>query len=539
MRGIGCVILLLSALSLACSEDEPTQPPPPPPGPSGIVIAPSVAPVFVHNSQAFVATTSDSDSAVTWRLFHDPVYSDTLNFGTLVSTGPKTATYTAPPTVEDNFGFTLFLIATSTRDSTRRAQAQIIVPPVLVSVSPDRALSVMPATPLPFFVGVHNNPNQGFSLFVNGIPGGDADVGTFVPNPGGMPTNATYTTPVNDTSRTYTLLAQSTDDPRRTATSEVTVRAGFALPATDVTADQFVPEWDPTHPRLAYVRGSGASRDLVVYDFGTHTERVLTNLVWNDAGYDGRIAWSDDGSRLVFSEVKSGRRALGFINAEGTERGTFMPPVLVDFNEACFVPLSSDSIYVTQHQGLQWSLRAYWLNLPGQGRTVFTPSAGVELHSPDVAVLSPPTEHWVAFESVVDGHGTVRSMRDNGQGNAGVAYSSATARTSQVRWAFPSVGVGGPWITFIHGQSRIVFRVEKSGLDLPQRCYTDHSPESACDLKPLGAFFAFDDPQAVSRLDASGHWHIWIVDFPPSNVIPVPRPQRAGVGRLAMGDENR
>jgi hypothetical protein len=529
---LSAILVVCLALALACfgcSEDEPTQPPPPPSG--TIAVAPPSASVFVHSSQAFVATTGDTaDHSVTWRLRRDPALSDTLDVGTIVATGPKSVTYTAPATVENLLGYSLTLQAVSDRDTTVRGTTQIIVPAVQVALVPDHLFSVLPATPVPFNVLVGNTPNKGFTLAVNDIPGGDAAVGTLVAT---GPASATYTAPARDTTATYVLEARSTDDTRRFGLANVSVRAGFQLPAAG-NADQWAPEWNLGTPKLAYVRGGAGAWQLVVYNFENQAEQVLTSFTRTGAVYDGRIAWSDDGLRILFSEEVGGQRKIGVIQANGTERTSFGPQGAIDYEEACFVPLSSDSIYVTQHQGTNWSLRAYPLasGLGSVGRVLYTPPARAEVHSPDAAILEGIRRPFVAFETVVDGDGTVRSLKDDGEGVPGVAYSSATARTEQVRWAFPLDG--GEWITFVYGQRNLVYRVNRSGLDLPQPCYVDYFDEASADLKAIvPSYFGFGNPQAVTRRDASGHWRIWVVDFPPSGVIPVSRAQSAG-GRVAM-----
>jgi hypothetical protein len=398
-----------------------------------------------------------------------------------------------------------------------------------VSVVPSSVYDVPPATPVPFAILVGNTPNKGFTLSVNDIAGGNGVVGTFVATGAAA---ATYTAPVSDTSSTYTLEARSSDDPRRFGQALVSVRGGFALPAAD-NRDQWVPEWDPTGPRMAFVRG-GPAWELVVYDFETQTERVLTPITWSGTTYDGRVAWSDDGSRILFSQETSGRRSIGLIQANGTGRITFQPQGSIDYEDACFLPLATDSIYVTQHQGLSWSLRAY--PLPSgpltTGRVLYSPTSTVELHSPDATLLEGNRRPQLVFETVVDGDGTVRSMSDDNAGRIGVVYSSATARTEEPRWAFP---IGGQeWITFAHHQNDALYRVSINGLDLPFLCYHDSFAEASGDLKAMvGGPFAFQNAHAVTRRDATGHWRIWIVDFPPPPPIVIGRANggRRGVSR--------
>jgi hypothetical protein len=530
MKRITLFAVLLAALAIGCSDDEaPTQPPPPQPGPPTILLTPSTATVLVRATQSFVATPSaDSDSVVTWRLVRDPSISDTANVGTIVSTGPKSAIYTAPPSVVPlNNDYLINVKAMSKRDTTVYGIARVTVPRVKVTVVPNLVASVPPATQVPLQVVVQNAPTPGFSLFVNGIAGGDAGVGTWVEN---GPATTVYTAPVHDTLFTYALQAKSAEDPRHFGTAQVTVIPGFALPSTDNASDQFAPEWDPTSHRLAYVRGG--TWDLVVYDFALQTERVLTRVNWSGPRYDGRIAWSNDGDKLLFSEETAGRRTIGLIGANGANRASFAPEALTDYVEACFLPTSPESIYVAEHKGIDWALRAYRLSgLPGErGRGIYTPAPTVEVHTPDAVMLPPNLRPFVGFEVVVNGDGTVRSLRDDGDGLVGVAYSSATSRTSQVRWVVQADGT--TWLTFIYGLNHIVYRVDKSGLQLPQQCYMDYFPESATDLRAdRPAFFRFVDAHAVARQMPGGRTQIWIMAFPPSDVLPVPpggpRPQRA------------
>jgi hypothetical protein len=531
---------VLAVVGCSKSPEEPTTPSG---GGSSINVTPKNQVVLTRGTLDFTATLSGtSDTTVTWQLLREPGVNDTVDVGTIVSTGARSAHFVAPNTVETpGFDLTITVQAIDVADSTVRGSTTVVVPRVKLLLVPGSVTSVPPGTQVPFAVNVQNALDTGFSLSVDGIPGGDQGVGTWVQTGA---TSTIYTAPSRDTLFIYSLLARSDSDPAIYGSALVIVRAGFPVPTSDPARNEYTPEWDPMAAKVAAVRGGGGW-DLVVYDFVSHTEQVLTTISWDSNGYDGRIAWSEDGSRLAFSEESGGHRTIGLVNADGSGRSTFAPNPAIDYDDACFIPgAGPDSLFVAQHTVAGSSLRAYGTNAApaDTGRVLRLAPAGSTIRWPDAVQLPIITRPSVCFSEMNGGFSSVLSLNDNGNGVLSVAATGSITAT-QPRWAIPSDGV--PWITYINSATQNVYRASRAG-GSNQRVYTDFFPESGSDLKadPPSSFH-FVDAHVVARLEPDGHTRLWVIGFPPSNVTPVSRAleaelMRAGVWRaLSPADWRR
>jgi len=409
----------------------------------------------------------------------------------------------------------------------------IVVPRVKVSLIPGSVTSIPPGTQVPFSVTVQNAIDTGFTLSVDGIHGGDQGVGTWVQTGA---TSTIYTAPSRDTLFLYSLLAQSNSDPAIYGSALAIVRAGFAVPTTDPARSEYAPEWNPIAARVAFVRG-GPAWDLVVYDFVTKTEQVLTSLTWSGAVYDGRISWSQDGGRIAFTEQSGGHHVIHVIMADGSPGGgIFAPDANTDYDEACFLPVTApaiESLYVAQHDAGGSSLRAYPANAApaDTGRLLRKAPAGATIRWPDAAQLPVIIRPSVCFSEMSGGFSSILSLNDTGNGVLSAPVTGNITAT-QPRWAIPTDGV--PWITYVNGSTQNVYRVSRGG-GTSQRVYTDFFPESASDLKadPPPAFH-FVDAHVVARLEPSGHTRLWVIGFPPSNVTPVSRALEAELARAGV-----
>ena len=187
-----------------------------------------------------------------------------------------------------------------------------------------------------------------------------------------------------------------------------------------------------------FARG-GPPWDLVVYDFVAQNEQVLTSFNWSGNTYDGRIAWSEDGTQLAFSEESGGHRVIGLVHTDGSGRSSFAPDPATDYDEACFFTVASpaiESLYVAEHGSAGSQLRAYPLAAgPGDpGRLVRQPTLGAVIHSLDAAQLPIVIRPSVAFVESESNFSSVLSTTDTGNGIVTTAVSGAGVRT-QVRWA--------------------------------------------------------------------------------------------------------
>lgn len=509
----------LAILALAGCSKKTTAPPPP--TTSGTVsVSPSATVVLVHGSRDLTATIHDSNAAaVSWRLVRQVGLADSVDVGAIVSTGPLTATYTAPARViTPGFDYTVTVLAVATADTTLRGSGTIVVPRVSISLSPGHVASVPPGTLIPYRVKVDNAPNKGFELFVEGIAGGNAGFGTWLAT---TETTAVYAAPVHDSLHIYSLFANALEDPDRFATATVTVRAGFPLPGSNASLDYLAPAWSPVDDRLAFVRG-GPPWELVVHDFTDGSDQVLATINW--AG--GRIAWSKDATRLLFSERSGSVHTIGLINANGTGKTTFAPDPSIRYEEACFFPYfapASESLYVVQvDAGGTYSVRAYAsAAASGDPGRLLNQQAGSLIRSMD-AWLPISGRPQLAF-AFGDGAGVVSQVErliDAVGGPAPNTVASGNGASAGVRWIDMSDGV--TWITFVDGATHNFYRVQRSGSAL-QRLYVDYFPEVGGDLRAVPIAISFVDAHAVSRVEPGGKAQIWVIGAPPSSVVPVSR----------------
>jgi len=524
----------LGAAAIAGCSKNPEAPPPPSGGGGSIHVAPSNSVRLITQTLDLTATlTNLSDSTVTWRLLREPGVSDTVHVGTIVATGGRTARYTAPTTVDTpGFPLTVTVEAVDVADTTARGTAVVVVPRVSVSVTPGTVTSVPPGTLVPFTVTVQDAPDPGFTLTVDSIPGGDQGVGTWVQT---GPNATLYTAPSRDTLFAYSLFARSTADPLYFSSALAIVRAGFGVPTTDPSRSEYAPEWDPIAAKVAFARG-GPAWDLVVYDFVSQTEQVLTSFTWSGATYTGRIAWSEDGSEIAFSEEQGGRRVIGLVNPDGSGRGSFAPDAATDYDEASFFTVASpaiESLYVALETAGAASLRAYPVAAAAgdTGRVIYQAPAGSKIHSPDATQLPLVTRPSVAFIEVNGNFSKVSSVTDNGNRNFSFAASGLGVRT-QLRWTVPKDGI--PWLTYVDPATQNIYRAQRGGAT-QQRCYTDFFPESGGDLKaePPTAFH-FVDAHVVARLEPDGHTRLWVIGFPPSSITPVSRALETELRRAGL-----
>jgi len=516
--------LWLAALAIlavaGCSKNTTAPPPSPPTG--TVSVSPPATVVLVHGSRDLTATIHNSSAtAVTWRLVRQIGLADSVAIGTIVSTGPLTATYTAPARViTPGFDYAVTVLAVAA-DTTLRGSATIVVPRVSISLSPGYVASVPPGTLIPYRVKVDNAPNKGFALSVEGISGGDASVGTWLAT---TETTAVYAAPVHDSLHIYSLFANALEDDGRFATATVTVRAGFPLPGSNASLNHLAPAWSPVDDRLAFVRG-GPPWELVVHDFASGSDQVLTTINW--AG--GRIAWSKDATRLLFSERLGPVHTIGLINANGTGRTTFAPDPTMQYEEACFFPYfapASESLYVVQADaGGAHSLRAHGISdgSGDPGRVLFQLPAngGDHIRSLD-AWLPISGRPQVAFSHGDDAGflSAVLRVIDAGAVPATNTVVFGNGMRTSVRWIDTSDGF--TWITFVDGLTHNLYRVQRTGSAL-QRLYVDYFPEAGGDLRATPTTIPFVDAHAVSRVEPSGKAQIWIIGAPLSSVVPVSR----------------
>ncbi len=184
-----------------------------------VAVSPSSASVSVGSgTRLFTATvTNTTNTAVTWLV--NGVSGGNSTLGTISASGQ----YTAPATIPSPA--TVTVTARSVADPTRSASAAVtVVAAVTVSVSPSIASLTVGTGTQPFAATVTGGTLGTVTWQVNGQTGGNAATGTIA-------TNGIYTVPATVPSpATVTVTAVSNDDPTRSASATVNLRAATSAP---------------------------------------------------------------------------------------------------------------------------------------------------------------------------------------------------------------------------------------------------------------------------------------------------------------------
>jgi hypothetical protein len=221
------VIFCLLAISLpGCGTTSSTHT-----NPSNVVviIQPTSASVFLGLTQQFQASViGAADSSVIWVV--NGLTGGSVSVGTISAGG----LYTAPAILPSPA--TIIVMAVSNADSQASASAAVtLVDDVVVGVTPS-PVNVATGGAQVFTVSVNGtgHPATGVTWSVNQIPGGNATVGTVVPN--GAST-AVYTAPLTPPSpATVSVTATSMADPAKSGSATVTVTCAATNSIAPLTA---------------------------------------------------------------------------------------------------------------------------------------------------------------------------------------------------------------------------------------------------------------------------------------------------------------
>lgn len=236
-RGLSllCRSLLFPLAAIAqfsgCGLSSSSSPPPPP---VTVTVQPTTSSLFLGQTRPFTAVVKNAAStALSWSVNGVPSGNSAL--GTIVptSTGADAATYSAPQTVPSPTSLTI--TATSQADPSASGSATVqIQSDILVIISPKSANTATGAAQaFTATVTGTGSPSIAVTWRVNGIPGGDAIVGSVVST---AVDSATYTAPASVPSQpTVSVTATSIADPSKSASATVTITcsaSGSLSPAT-------------------------------------------------------------------------------------------------------------------------------------------------------------------------------------------------------------------------------------------------------------------------------------------------------------------
>jgi hypothetical protein len=528
--------LAVTALLAAGCGDKSTEPPPT--DGADVTITPNSATVIVRATKAFTAQVQNLTAAgVTWRLARTTPTPEGVDLGTLAATGPASAVYTAPDHVTSTFDYKIRLIAVSVADSTARDTALITVPRIMVALIPGSLGSVLPGTLVPYAVSVLNTTETGLKFFVQGVPGGDDNVGTLTRT---GENTAVYQAPDGRyATTTLDLLALSTDDTTRFTSAIVTVRRGYPMPVKQPALSQYAPAWSPDGQRLAYVQGP--PWEVAVYDLGSFGEQTVAALDWPDDAYDGKLSWSRDGSTIAFSQAApSGQRTIGVVGVSGGAAATFAPSAGVQYYEATFIPSRStgpESLVVAQEIGGVSSLRAYpaAAAVGDPGRLVYASAAGRTVRWPDAATQSPTADVKVlalVAEESDGGWSDVLLLVDDGAGAPPEVVTGGTGRRTQLRWGRQ---LGGPlWILYIWDGNHTTYRALPEAAAAPIRLYSEFFPELGGDLSLAQSVSQRFDAHVLARQHPDGMARLWVVEFPPKEFLGVSRAEELELASIGI-----
>ena len=173
----------------------------------GVTVTPAVASISIFQPQQFTATVvNGTNTTVTWKV--DGVQGGSATAGTISAAG----LYTPSPTT--TAAGTHSITATSVEDPTRSGSATLTVKLIGITVSPTMAL-ISTLQPQQFTATVVNSTNPKVTWQVDGIQGGNANVGT-------ISAAGVYTAPPLEAAHSIT--ATSIQDPTKSSSATVTVR---------------------------------------------------------------------------------------------------------------------------------------------------------------------------------------------------------------------------------------------------------------------------------------------------------------------------
>jgi len=198
--------------------------------PISVSVSPSVSPVQINASQAFVATLQNDsqNQGVTWSLSGSGCSG--ASCGTLSNVTSSSVTYTAPATAPSPS--TVTLTARSVTDTSKTATATITITAaaaISVSVAPSTS-SVQVNASQPFTAALQNDSqNQGVIWSLSGSGCSGAPCGTLS---NVTSSSVTYTAPAAAPSpSTVTLAATSVTDATKTASAAITITVTASTPA--------------------------------------------------------------------------------------------------------------------------------------------------------------------------------------------------------------------------------------------------------------------------------------------------------------------
>ncbi|MGB9490783.1 MAG: hypothetical protein WCA92_09975 [Terriglobales bacterium] len=189
-----------------------------------VTVAPSTATVVTGALQQFTATVaSTSNTAVTWSV--NGVAGGNSTVGTIDPTG----LYLAPATVPSSATVTITALSQADNTTTGTAQATIVAPSSVVTVTVSTNPPVtevyscppqsQPCAPQPFIAAVTGSSNTAVTWYVEGAQGGDSTYGT-------IDTSGNYTGPATvPSTSTITIEAVSQADATAIGTEQVTIVA--------------------------------------------------------------------------------------------------------------------------------------------------------------------------------------------------------------------------------------------------------------------------------------------------------------------------
>lgn len=232
---LGATVLMVQGCGTAGTPAGFNSPPPSPPAIT-VVIAPTIASVPAGGAEEFTAELSgngNQSAEVTWSV--NSVAGGNATIGTIAATGVTTSLYTAPANVPTPSVVTV--AATSVADSTKSARASVTITCGETSAISPAAASVTLGQTQTFAATFCLAAGANISWDVNGIPGGNATVGTVVDT---SATTALYTAPADEPANgSVTIHATPsavTGGGAASASATVTITSGVTVAVTPSAA---------------------------------------------------------------------------------------------------------------------------------------------------------------------------------------------------------------------------------------------------------------------------------------------------------------
>ena len=284
------------------------------------------------------------------------------------------------------------------------------------------------------------------------------------------------------------------------------IHAGIPHPlAPEIAANQYAPSWSPSGRQIAFIERDDSHSGVMLAPASGGVARTLYTLPVNSAREYGGLAWSADGTSLIFPQENTleGPSYLVELSLkDGTIRSITDPPLLWDGD---FYPeVSPDGRQLAFIRGSELLARdLYVMNLPNG------PAHRITSHQLMTSFAWSADSHSLVFSASKDGTLSLWRVRATGGEPQQMPEVGVDAYS-------PSISRQGNELIYSHGSAMWgIFTANLSASKTPARIILTSSEETeAPEISPNGH-------QIVYQSWSSGSREIWTANIDGSNPVQI------------------